>query len=247
MSYLVIEDVVAGYGNGPEILKGLSMTVKKNQVHCVIGPNGAGKSTLLKVISGLLHPRSGRVLLKGNDISGLRPDQILREGISFVPQGQSLFPDMTVKENLRMGGYVLKDRKKVEARIDEIVEMFPILKERSSQHAKTLSGGEQQMLAIGRALILEPKLIMLDEPSMGLAPIIAEQIFDNVGYLKETGMTVVMVEQNARKGLECACEGHVLDLGITRFEGDSDLILSDPRIQELYLGKSRRKAKEELS
>ncbi len=151
MNYLVIEDVVAGYGNGPEILKGLSMTVKENQVHCVIGPNGAGKSTLLKVISGLLHPRSGRVLLEGKDLSGLRPDQVLREGISFVPQGQSLFPDMTVKENLRMGGYVLKDRKRVEARIEEIVEMFPILKERSSQRAKTLSGGSRCWPSAGRS------------------------------------------------------------------------------------------------
>jgi branched-chain amino acid transport system ATP-binding protein len=151
---------------------------------------------------------------------------------------------MTVKENLRMGGYVLRDRRRVARRLDEVVEMFPILKERSSQYAKTLSGGEQQMLALGRALILEPELIMLDEPSMGLAPIIAKQIFDSVGHLKDSGMTVIIVEQNARKGLECACEGHVLDLGITRFEGAADSILSDPRIQELYLGKRRRSSQE---
>jgi branched-chain amino acid transport system ATP-binding protein len=244
MTLLVIENIKAGYGSGPDILKGLSLNVVEGQVHCIIGPNGAGKSTLLRVISGLLHPREGKLTYKGKDISGLRPDQILKLGISFVPQGQSLFPDMTVQENLRMGGYILKKRKVVEDRISEIVEMFPILQERKSQMAKTLSGGEQQMLAIGRALILDPEIIMLDEPSMGLAPIVAQQIFDTVTLLKDSGMTVIMVEQNARKGLECACEGHVLDLGITRFEGPANTILIDPRIQELYLGKRRSKSQE---
>ena len=241
---LELENVMAGYGSGPNILKGLSLRVEQGQIHCIIGPNGAGKSTLLKVICGLLRPREGTLVFKGEAIDGLRTDQVLKRGISFVPQDRSLFPDMTVKENLRMGGYILKDRTRVEARIEKIVEMFPILKERSSQQAKTLSGGEQQMLATGRALVLEPELIMLDEPSMGLAPKIAQQIFESIEQLKDEGMTIILVEQNARKGLECASWGHVLDLGTHRFEGPADTILNDPRIQELYLGKRRQNHQE---
>ena len=147
---------------------------------------------------------------------------------------------MTVKENLRMGGYILKDRKTVEGRIEEIIEMFPILRERRSQMAKTLSGGEQQMLAIGRALVLKPEIIMLDEPSMGLAPKIAQQIFGSISQLRDMGMTVILVEQNARKGLEFSDWGCVLDLGVNRFEGPADSILNDPRIQEMYLGRKRQ-------
>jgi branched-chain amino acid transport system ATP-binding protein len=244
MTLLEVENITAGYGNGPNILKGLSLKVEQGKAHCIIGPNGAGKSTLLKAICGLLHPREGSLVFKDEVINSLRTDEILRRGISFVPQDRSLFPDMTVKENLRMGGYVLKNRKKVEDRIEEVVEMFPILRERSSQMAKTLSGGEQQMLAIGRALILEPEIIMLDEPSMGLAPKIAQQIFNSISQLKAAGMTVILVEQNARKGLEFSNWGCVLDLGVNRFEGPSDTILNDPRIQELYLGKRRQNSQE---
>ena len=244
MTLLEVENIAAGYGNGPNILKGLSLNVEEGKVHCIIGPNGAGKSTLLKVICGLLHPREGSLIFKDEVINRLRTDEILRRGISYVPQDRSLFPDMTVKENLRMGGYVLNNRRKVEDRIEEIVEMFPILRERSSQMAKTLSGGEQQMLAIGRALILEPEIIMLDEPSMGLAPKIAHQIFNSISQLKAAGMTVILVEQNARKGLEFSNWGCVLDLGVNRFEGPADTILNDPRIQELYLGKRRQNSQE---
>ena len=237
MALLEVENIRAGYGEGPDILTDLSLEIEQGKTYCIIGPNGAGKSTLLKAICGLLHPREGRVTFKGEVLNKLRTDEILRRGISFVPQDRSLFPDMTVKENLRMGGYILKSRSEVEDRIEEVMVMFPILKERSSQQAKTLSGGQQQMLAIGRALVLRPEIIMLDEPSLGLAPKISQYIFESVSKLKETGMTIILVEQNARKGLECADWGCVLDLGINRFEGPADTILSDPRIQELYLGR----------
>lgn len=237
MTYLQIQEITAGYGVGPDILTGLSLNIEKGKSYCIIGPNGAGKSTLLRVICGLLHPRSGKILHNGEDISNLRTDQILHRGICFVPQEFSLFPDMTVKENLRMGGYIMSDRKEVEIRIEDVFEMFPILREKSSDQAKTLSGGQQQMLAIGRSLILQPKVIMLDEPSLGLAPVIIKQIFDSISKLKDAGMTIIMVEQNAHKGLEFAERGCVLDLGVNRFEGPSDTILQDPRIQELYLGK----------
>lgn len=240
MALLEVENLKAGYGEGPDILTGLSVEIERGKTYCIIGPNGAGKSTLLRAICGLLHPREGSVTFKGEVLNKLRTDQILRRGISFVPQDRSLFPDMTVKENLRMGGYILKSRTELEERIEEVMVMFPILKERSSQQAKTLSGGQQQMLAIGRSLVLQPEIIMLDEPSLGLAPKIAHYIFENIAQLKATGMTIILVEQNARKGLECADWGCVLDLGINRFEGPAHTILNDPRIQELYLGRQQQ-------
>ncbi|MFN2198193.1 MAG: ABC transporter ATP-binding protein [Anaerolineales bacterium] len=247
MALIEIENVQVGYGSGPNILDGLSITIESGKTYCIIGPNGAGKSTLLRTICGLLHPRQGSVTFKGEVLNKLRTDEILRRGISFVPQDRSLFPDMTVKENLRMGGYILRGRKALEERIDEVLVMFPILKERHAQHAKTLSGGQQQMLAIGRALVLRPEVIMLDEPSLGLAPKIAQSIFDNIVLLKEYGMTVILVEQNARKGLEYADWGCVLDLGVNRFEGPAETILNDPRIQELYLGKQNRDRREKTA
>lgn len=239
MALLEVESVTAGYRAGPDILKGVSIRIEQGKTYCIIGPNGAGKSTLLRVICGLLHPREGRVIYQGQTLNKLRTDQILTRGISFVPQDRSLFPDMTVRENLRMGGYILRNQKELKERVEEVFQMFPILKERSSQRAKTLSGGEQQMLAIGRALVLRPEIIMLDEPSLGLAPMVTSFIFEIIQKLKQTGMTIVIVEQNARKGLESSDWGFVLDLGATRFEGPAGTILSDPRIQELYLGRAQ--------
>jgi branched-chain amino acid transport system ATP-binding protein len=239
MALLEVEDIVAGYGIGPDILTGLSLKVEADRSYCIIGPNGAGKSTLLKVICGLLRPRRGKVVFEGETLNGLRTDEILQRGICFVPQDRSLFPDMTIRENLRMGGYILKDRHEVDKRIDGVYEMFPILKERSSQLAKTLSGGQQQMLLLGRALVLRPRIIMLDEPSLGLAPIVSRQIFDSMKQLKAAGITIMVVEQNARIGLQFADWGCVLDLGKARFEGPSQTILDDPRIEELYLGRRR--------
>jgi branched-chain amino acid transport system ATP-binding protein len=243
MALLEVDDVAAGYGAGPDILNGLSLRIEGDRSYCIIGPNGAGKSTLLRVICGLLPARRGQVAFQGAPLAGLRPDEVLRRGICFVPQDKSLFPDMTVEENIRMGGYILKDRKEVERRIETVFSMFPILRERRARPAKVLSGGEQQMLLLGRALVLEPRLIMLDEPSLGLAPKVARQIFDAMDRLRRAGMTIMLVEQNARMGLEFADWGCVLDLGKAVFEGSSDSILGDPRIQELYLGR-RRPARE---
>jgi branched-chain amino acid transport system ATP-binding protein len=240
MALVEIEDLVAGYGIGPDIVTGLSLGIEADRSYCIIGPNGAGKSTLLKAICGLIATRRGQVKFDGETITGLRADEALRRGICFVPQDRSLFPDMTVTENLRMGGYILKDRRAVSERVEEVLAMFPILRERRSQYAKTLSGGQQQMLLIGRALVLRPRMIMLDEPSLGLAPIVSRQIFDSMTALKAAGIAIVIVEQNARIGLEFADWGCVLDLGRLVFEGPSQAVLNDPRIEELYLGRRRR-------
>ena len=246
MGTLVVDNVVAGYGSGPDILKGLSLTVESCKTYCIIGPNGAGKSTLLKVIAGLLKPRQGTITYKGERLNHLRPDQILRLGLCYVPSDRSLFPDMTVKENLSMGGYVLQNSRLVERRIEEIFEKYPVLKEKSSQMAKTLSGGQQQLAAIARALVLKPELIMLDEPSLGLAPKVMQQIFGTITELRNQGLTIVLVEQNARKGLENSDQGVVLDLGTNSFERPAVNVLQDPRIQELYLGKRRQAAPAEV-
>jgi branched-chain amino acid transport system ATP-binding protein len=207
MARLEVNDVVAGYGAGPDILTGLSLTIEADRSYCIIGPNGAGKSTLLKVICGLLPPRRGTVTFDSAPLAGLRADQVLQRGICFVPQDRSLFPDMTVRENLRMGGYILKDRTEVDRRIAEVLEMFPILSERIGQPAKTLSGGQQQQLLLGRAMVLRPKVIMLDEPSLGLAPKVSRQIFDSMARLQEAGISIIVVEQNARLGLDFAAWG----------------------------------------
>ena len=239
---LEFKNVVAGYGSGPDILNGATLTVRKGRSQCMIGPNGAGKSTLLKVIAGLLPVREGEVLFKGERIDGLRPDQILRKGICFVTQERAVFPKMTVRENLRMGGYVLNDKDELEDRIEAVLMQFPILRERARQHAGTLSGGEQQMLSMARTQIVEPDIVMLDEPSLGLAPQIVQQMYDIIHMLGDRGMTVLLVEQNAVVGLSNADWGSVLDLGKTLFEGPASDILADPRIQELYLGKSTNAA-----
>jgi branched-chain amino acid transport system ATP-binding protein len=237
MALLEIEDVVAGYGAGPDILTGITLSIEAGTSYCIVGPNGAGKSTLLKAIAGFLKPRAGEVRLDGTRMNGSRPDQMLAAGVCFVPQDASLFPMMTVKENLAMGGYLITDRALLRDRMDMVYETFPALAERKNQSAGTLSGGEQQMVTLGRALMIEPKLVMIDEPSLGLAPMIADQIFEKIRGFGGLGITVVLVEQNAVKGLETVDWGFVLDLGSLEFDGPADGILADPRIRELYLGK----------
>ena len=238
MALLEVRDVDAGYGAGPNILRGLSLKVEAGKSYCIIGPNGAGKSTLLKVISGLLPTRAGEVTFRGVPFNGARPDQVLAAGICFVPQEQAVFPEMSVRENLVMGGYLVKDRGLIKTRMDRVFELFPILAQRASLDAGKLSGGQQQMLTLGRALMIDPAIFMLDEPSLGLAPQVADQIFATIRELEDLGITIVMVEQNAIRGLQLADWGVVLDLGIVRFEGPADTILEDQRIRELYLGKA---------
>jgi branched-chain amino acid transport system ATP-binding protein len=233
---LEVQAITAGYGDGPAILDNTTLSVQPGKVHCIIGPNGAGKSTLLKAIVGMLKVRQGDVRFNGESIVGLRPDQILRKGICFVPQERALFPKMTVRENLRMGGYSMNDKSDLEARIDKIEEQFPILKERRDQHAGTMSGGQQQTLAMARTMILKPQIVMLDEPSLGLAPKIVAEVFQIMRVMAEEGITILLVEQNAMMGLKHADWGVVLDLGRTLFEGPAKEVLNDPRIQELYLG-----------
>lgn len=238
MAFLELEGVRSGYGNGPDILTDVSLAIEQGSSSCIIGPNGAGKSTLLKTISGLLRPREGSITFEGNEIGGKRPDQILNSGICFVPQDRTLFPQMTVRENLVMGGYLISDSRLINERIDRAFEMFPVLGQRSAQLAQTMSGGEQQMLAMARALMIEPKLIMIDEPSLGLAPQVSSQIFETIDRLSsDMGITVLLIEQNVRKGLEATDWAFVLDLGTKRFEGPADTILDDSRIRDMYLGK----------
>ena len=233
---LEVTSLTAGYGDGPAILDGAHLSVEPGKVHCIIGPNGAGKSTLLKAICGMLKIRQGDVKFRGESLKGLRPDQILRKGICFVPQERALFPKMTVRENLRMGGYSLDDKSGLERAIDAIEERFPILRERRDQHAGTMSGGQQQTLAMARTLIIKPAIVMLDEPSLGLAPKIIQEMFDIMKMMAAEGITILLVEQNALMGLKNSDWGVVLDLGKTLFEGPAPEVLADPRIQELYLG-----------
>lgn len=244
MALLEVEDVVAGYGAGPDILTGLTLSIEEGTSYCIVGPNGAGKSTLLRTIAGFLKPRRGEVRFNGGRMNGSRPDQMLEAGVCFVPQDASLFPTMTVKENLVMGGYLIEDRSLLHERLEAVYEAFPILRERRAQHAGTLSGGEQQMVTLGRALMIEPRMVMIDEPSLGLAPMIADQIFETIRGFGDLGITVVLVEQNAAKGLEAVDWGFVLDLGSLEFEGPADGILADPRIRDLYLGKALSKRRD---
>ena len=237
MPLLELRDVTSGYGYGPDILNGISLSVESGKAYCIIGPNGAGKSTLLRTIAGLLRPRRGEVLLDGQPIGGRRPDLVLAAGICFVPQDRSLFPEMSVRENLVMGAFLERDRRAVADRMDQVFNMFPVLKERAGQAAVTMSGGEQQMLALGRALMIKPRLLMIDEPSLGLAPQVADQIFDIIRQLGELDTTLLLVEQNVIKGLACTDWAFLLDLGMLRLEAPSDQILDDPRIRELYLGR----------
>ena len=234
---LEINNVMAGYLPEVNVLQGINIHVNQGELVCLIGPNGAGKSTVLRTVSGLLRPSQGDILFDGKKIAGLRPDLILHEGIAHIPQGHSSFPEMTVHENLLMGAYILRNKMERERRLGRVYEMFPFLKERKNEKAGNFSGGQQKILEVGRALMLEPRMILLDEPSLGLAPITAKQVFGTIKSLKdEMGMTVLMVEQNAKSGLAIADRAYVLELGRECMEGPANTLLSDPRVAELYLG-----------
>jgi neutral amino acid transport system ATP-binding protein len=234
---LTTEGLVAGYVPEVDILSGVDMTVRKGEIVTVIGPNGAGKSTLIKSIFGLLEPREGKVALRGDDLTGLAPHVITRRGMSYVPQLENVFKTLSVEENLEMGSL---DRSLTRERIDVMYELFPRLGERKSQDAGTMSGGERQMVAMARALMPEPEVLLLDEPSAGLAPAFVEAIFERVEAINNAGVTIVVVEQNARRALGMSDRGYVLDLGQNRFEGPGKELLNDPKVAELYLGGTAR-------
>jgi ABC-type branched-subunit amino acid transport system ATPase component len=232
---LSADGITAGYGK-IDILHDVSLSIAQGEIVSVIGPNGAGKSTAFKTIVGFLTPRSGRVLFNGASLVGLRPDQVLRRGLAYVPQGRIVFPQMTVAENLEMGAYIERDASRITAAMERVFSLFPILAERRRQKAGTMSGGEQQMVAIGRALMTSPQLILLDEPSLGLSPKFVTLIFDKLVEMKRAGFTLMLVEQNAARALAIADRGYVLELGRNRFEGPGRTLLEDRDVKRLYLG-----------
>jgi branched-chain amino acid transport system ATP-binding protein len=233
---LKIDDVEAGYGRAALVLRGLSVEVARGEVVCLVGPNGAGKSTVLKVASGMLAPRSGAVVLNGDEVTGLTPERLLTKGMAHVLQGHSVFSEMTVGENVRMGGYTLRDKSVVSQRVAMVKDVFPVVAERWNDYAGVLSGGQQKMVEFGRALMLEPDVILLDEPSMGLDPKTTETVFAQVDRLRQLGKGVLLVEQNARRALGMADRGCVLDLGRIHVEGPARELLDDPELGSLYLG-----------
>ncbi|MBV9230710.1 MAG: ABC transporter ATP-binding protein [Chloroflexi bacterium] len=232
---LTLDNVVAGYGGG-DILKGLHLTVEKNSITCVVGPNGAGKSTVLRTLSGLLKPRLGTITYDGHSIAGLTPRQVLALGIVQVPQEHSLFPKMTVRENVRLGGYLLQDPELVKRRLQMVEEQFPLVKERAEERASSLSGGQQRIVEFARSLMLDPTLILLDEPSMGLDPKTRKQVFETMKVMQDLGKTILLVEQNVRAGFAVATHGVVMEGGRARLEGSPSELLENPEISHLYLG-----------
>ncbi len=232
---LSLTGVIAGYGAG-DILKGVDLSIEKGTITCLIGPNGAGKSTVLKTVSGLLHPREGTVVFDGDEISRLSPKARVQRGIVHVPQERSLFPGMTVTDNLLLGGYLIKDAKVVRARLEQAWEAFPICRSRAGERAGSLSGGEQKQVELARTLILDPTLILLDEPSIGLDPRSRGIVFDSIRTLSASGRTVLLVEQNARSGLAASDFGAVLESGRVRLEATGASLLEDPEVARLYLG-----------
>jgi ABC-type branched-subunit amino acid transport system ATPase component len=235
---LEVQDIYSGYQPDFDILKGVSLHVKPTEIVCVIGPNGAGKSTVFKALYGFLSVRQGRVLFDDRDITNIRPQDALKAGITIVPQLRSVFPQMTVYENLEMGMYLEKDQARIRKRINYIFELFPRLGERAKQKAGTMSGGEQRMLEIGRSLMWEPKLMLLDEPSAGLAPLITKAIFGNIQHLnREIGLTVLMIEQNAQQGLKISDRGYVLELGQNSYEGTGQELLENKEVRRAFLGR----------
>ena len=232
---LEFDGVVAGYGGG-DVLKGVAFTVEEGGIACVVGPNGAGKSTLLATVSGVLRARLGQIRFRGRDLVGLRPKQILALGIVQVPQNHSLFPDMTVRENVEIGAFTLRNKQLTARRLAEIEELFPIVRERAREKAGSLSGGQRRLIEFARSLMLDPALIILDEPSMGLDPRTRRAVFNTVRLMNDQGRTILLVEQNARAGLKLSTQGVVLENGTVRLAGTGREVLEHPDIGALYLG-----------
>ena len=229
-----------GQLRGIEALKGISFDVEQGQIVTLIGANGAGKSTTLRAISGLVKTASGAINFMGRDIIPFNAQQVVAEGIAMVPEGRRVFDNLTVKENLKIGAYLRKDKDEIEAGIEDIYQRFPRLKEREWQLAGTLSGGEQQMLAVGRAMMARPKLLMMDEPSLGLAPLVVRDIFAIIRELKSEGITILLIEQNANAALRCADQAYVLETGRITMSGTGAQLLADQRVRDAYLGSTAR-------
>ena len=232
---LTVENLHVYYG-GIHALKGISFTVPRGKIVTLLGANGAGKSTTLRTISGLVKPQSGSIQLEGRDLGRLEPQSIVEAGIAMVPEGRRIFSRLTVRENLRMGAWIRKDEAGIQKDMDQIFHLFPVLKERFSQRAGTLSGGEQQMLAVGRALMTGPKLLLMDEPSLGLAPMLVAQLFKTIRQVHDAGLTILLVEQNCRMSLKIADYGYVLETGTIVIEGSGQELSCDARVQRAYMG-----------
>ena len=233
MSLLEVSNVVAGYGE-TEILHGVSIAIEKGQIVTIIGPNGSGKSTLLKTIFGLLQPKKGRVRFRKEDITGIAPEVVVRKGLSYVPQSSNVFPSLSINENLEMGAFVRTDD--FRQRLEEVYDLFPDLAERRKDRAGTLSGGQRQMLALARALMLDPVLLLLDEPSAGLAPNLVNSVFEKILGINSAGVAILLVEQNAREALGLSSWGYVLASGQNQLEDRGENLLKNPEIAKLYLG-----------
>ncbi len=235
MSLLKLTNLEVSYG-GIRAVKGITLEVREGELVTLIGANGAGKTTTLKAITGLLHPAGGTIAYRGNSIVGTAVHALAADGLVLVPEGRGVFPGLTIEENLQMGAYVRRDRLAIAEDIEHKFSLFPRLKERAKQTAGTLSGGEQQMLAISRALMAKPKLLLLDEPSMGLAPLMVQKIFEVVRDVAKSGVTILLIEQNAKLALQVSQRGYVMDGGLITIEGDAKSLLANPKVREAYLG-----------
>lgn len=233
---LELNDIKAGYGRAALVLRGMTVHVPASKIVCLVGPNGAGKSTVLKVASGMLTPRSGRIIVDGKDVTGQGPQQMLASGLSHVIQGHSVFREMTVGENVQLGAFSVKDQDFVSQRLDYVKNLFPLVEERWDSLAGALSGGQQKQVEFARSLMVNPKVILLDEPSMGLDPKATGIIFDQIVRMRDAGTAVLVVEQNARRALQVADIGLVMDLGTVHISGPASELLADPKLGELYLG-----------